>query len=234
MDEYGGGRFGYVNLSAKHLFCLAASESPPEDVVKKIQCDATKTKRKTLLELWSAARPQIQDTSLFLKVLDLAREHQDEKLLEGTYNIWAPNDDKGVTYMVATLNSDKDADHGGLHGLEESLGKGKLFVDVGSCLGLTCLAVTQKYPGTKIVSIEPASPNWLLQQLNLRCNLEHEELKRVKVVLAGVGPNTEDEDSLMAKFMWRPTSTTSVRAWSPAEERKDDDVELLVRWNGDV
>ncbi|KAL3936403.1 MAG: hypothetical protein SGARI_002570 [Bacillariaceae sp.] len=230
-DDFGGGGDyggGWADLTAKHLFCLAASESPPEDIVKEIKCDATHSKRKTLLELWSAARPQMQDTNLFLKVLDLARE-QSEQLLGNDYNIWAPSMDEGKTYMIATLNSDKDVDNGGLHGLDESLGPGKMFVDIGSCLGLTCLAVSRKYPGTKIVSVEPASPNWLLQQLNLRCNLDHDEFKKVKVVLAGVGPNTEDEDSLMAKFMWRPMSTTSARAWTPAEEHKDDDIELVVR-----
>ncbi|KAL3924846.1 MAG: hypothetical protein SGILL_000801 [Bacillariaceae sp.] len=230
FDDYGGGGGygGWADLTAKHLFCLAASENPPEEVVKEIKCDATMSKRKTLLELWSAARPQMQDTNLFLKVLDLARE-QSEELLGNTYNIWAPNLDEGKTYMIATLNSDKDADSGGLHGLDESLGPGKLFLDIGSCLGLTCLAVSRKYPGTKIVSVEPASPNWLLQQINLRCNLDRDEFKKVKVVLAGVGPNTDEEDSLMAKFMWRPISTTSARAWTPAEEHKDDDIELLVR-----
>jgi FkbM family methyltransferase len=231
FDDFGAGAYGYgyVDLTAKHLFCLAASENPPEEVVKEVKCDATMTKRKTLLDLWSSARPQMPDTTLLLKVLDLAREHQNQELLGHNHNIWAPTGDEGMTYMVATLNSDKDVDNGGLHGLDQSLGPGKIFVDVGSCLGLTCLAVSHKYPGTRIVSIEPASPNWLLQQLNLRCNLEHDELKRVKVVLAGVGPNDEDEDSLMAKFMWRPTSTTSVRAWTPAEEHKEDDIELVVR-----
>jgi FkbM family methyltransferase len=229
FDDFAGGDYGgWADLNAKHLFCLAASENPPEEVVKEMKCDATHSKRKTLLELWSAARPQIQDTNLFLKVLDLARE-QMEEVLGSTYNIWAPSSDEGKRYVINTLNSDKDADNGGIRGLDESLGPGKLFVDVGSCLGLTCLAVSRKYPGTKIVSIEPASPNWLLQQLNLRCNLSHDELRKVKVVLAGVGPNTEDEDSLMAKFMWRPVSTTSARAWSPAEEHKDEDIELMVR-----
>ncbi|KAG7367444.1 FkbM family methyltransferase [Nitzschia inconspicua] len=230
FDDFGGGGgFGFTELSAKHLFCLAASENAPKEVVEEIKCDATMTKRKTMLELWSAARPQMQDTSLFLNVLDLAREHKNQQVLGRYFNIWAPNGDEGMSYMLSTLNSDKDVDHGGLHGLDESLGPGKLFVDVGSCLGLTCLAVTHKYPNTKIVSIEPASPNWLMQQLNLRCNLEKDDLKKIKVVLAGVGPNTEDEESLMAKFMWRPTSTTSVRAWTPAGEHKDGDIELVVR-----
>jgi FkbM family methyltransferase len=102
-------------------------------------------------------------------------------------------------------------------------------VDVGSGMGLTALAVMQMYPMTKIVSIEPASPNWLLQELNLRCNLPKKELSKIKVLLAGVGPNDEDEDNMMAKLMWRPTSTTSTRSWTPADEFGPDDIELLVR-----
>jgi FkbM family methyltransferase len=231
MDDLtgdGGGGGGWVDLSAKHLFCLAASENPPEEVQKELLCDASGKKRKTLLELWSAARAQMQD-SVFLKVLDLAREHRGKQLLGRTYNIWAPNMDDGLSFMIDSLNSDKDVDNGGLYGLDEALGRGKLFVDVGSCLGMTCLAINSKYPGTKIVSLEPASPNWLLQELNFRCNLDHDEFKRFHVVLAGVGPNTEDEDNMMAKLMWRPTATTSTRAWTPADEQKSDDIELVVR-----
>jgi FkbM family methyltransferase len=224
----GGGGGGWVDLSAKHLFCLAASENPPAEVQKEFLCDAAGRKRKALLELWSAARAQMQD-SVFLKVLDLAREHPSKELLGRTYNIWAPNLDDGLSFMIDSLNSEKDVDNGGLHGLDEALGPGKMFVDVGSCLGMTCLAINSKYPGTKIVSLEPAAPNWLLQELNLRCNLDHDEFKNFHVVLAGVGPNTEDEDNMMAKLMWRPTATTSTRAWTPADEHKSDDIELVVR-----
>ena len=117
-------------------------------------------------------------TDLLLKVLDLARE-RNQDIMGKSYDIWAPSNDDGVQFMVNTLNEDKDADNGGLNGLEESLGPGKIFVDVGSCLGLTCLAVNNKYPGTNIVSIEPASPNWLLQELNLRCNLPHMNSKKL-------------------------------------------------------
>lgn len=227
LDDYRGDYSDYLELSAKHLFCLAASVNAPKAVTNEIKCDGGNKKRRTLLELWSAARSQMQ-TDLLLKVLDLARE-RNQDIMGKSYDIWAPSNDDGVQFMVNTLNEDKDADNGGLNGLEESLGPGKIFVDVGSCLGLTCLAVNNKYPGTNIVSIEPASPNWLLQELNLRCNLPHMEFKKISVVLAGVGPNTDDEDNIMAKLMWRPTSTTSTRSWTPSEEFQDDDVELFVR-----
>eukprot|EP00536_Pseudo-nitzschia_multiseries_P014624 jgi/Psemu1/246200/estExt_Genewise1.C_7410001 len=223
FDDYDG----LVSVSARHLFCLAATEKSPGAVRNEIQCDAGGKKRRTLLDLWSAARSQIPQ-DLLLKVLDLARE-QIEDILGKSYNIWAPYKDDGVFYIVDTLNANENADLGGINGLEESLGPGKLFVDVGSCLGLTCLAINAKYPGTKIVSIEPASPSWLLQEINLRCNLPKKEFKNIKIILGGVGPNTEDEDDLMSKFMWRPASTTSTRSWTQADENKGDEVELLVR-----
>lgn len=220
--------YNYLDPSAKYLFCLAASESAPETVTDQIACDAGNKKRRTLLDLWSAARAQMSQ-DLLLSVLDIARE-QNVSILGKNYNIWTPKKDEGSKFMVTvSLNSDKDVDNGGLHGLEEALGPGKVFVDVGSCLGLTCLVINNKYPGTKIVSIEPASPNWLLQEINLRCNLPKKEFKKIKVVLAGVGTNTDDEDDLMAKLMWRPTSTTSTRSWTPADERKPGEIELLVR-----
>mmetsp|Transcript_18326 Transcript_18326/g.42218 ORF Transcript_18326/g.42218 Transcript_18326/m.42218 type:complete len:608 (-) Transcript_18326:59-1882(-) len=217
---------GYGNLSAKHLFCVAATENPPEAVTKEISCDGSKLKRKSLLELWSEARPKLQ-LDLILNVLSIAQERE-ETILNKAYNIWAPAGDKGIEYMVNTLNSDTDVDNGGLNGLESALGPGKIFLDVGGCLGLTCLVINDKYPGTKIVSFEPASPNWLLQEINLRCNLRHEEFKKVRIVMAGVGANTEEEETTMRKLMWRPTSTTSTRSWTPASEFQEDDVELVV------
>jgi FkbM family methyltransferase len=225
-DEYPSDPDKSVDISARHLFCIAASESPPEIVTNQIACDGTNKKRKTLLELWSAARPRMQ-LDLMLKVLDLARE-DNHSILENSYNIWAPKNDDGVMYMVNTLNSDADVDNGGLNGLEDALGPGKTFVDVGSCLGLTCLVINDKYPGTKIVSLEPASPSWLLQEINLRCNMPHKEFKELSIILGGVGANSDEEDSTMAKLMWRPTSTTSTRSWTPSTEFQEDDVELVV------
>eukprot|EP00531_Pseudo-nitzschia_arenysensis_P018025 CAMPEP_0116125742 /NCGR_PEP_ID=MMETSP0329-20121206/5970_1 /TAXON_ID=697910 /ORGANISM="Pseudo-nitzschia arenysensis, Strain B593" /LENGTH=581 /DNA_ID=CAMNT_0003619797 /DNA_START=119 /DNA_END=1864 /DNA_ORIENTATION=+ len=224
---FNGDYDNYVTLSAKHLFCMAATENPPEAVTKEIMCDGSKRKRKTLLELWSAARSQMSE-DLLKKVLNIARERTEEISGE-TYNLWAPQDDDGIEYMVNTLNSNEDVDRGGLNGLEGALGPGKIFVDVGSCLGLTCLVINKKYPGTKIVSVEPASPNWLLQEINLRCNVPRKEFKTMKVMLEGVGANNDEEDNMMAKLMWRPTATTATRSWTPASESKEGDEELVVR-----
>jgi FkbM family methyltransferase len=229
MGEEEGFHRGYgMRITAQHLFCVAAYELPPKEITDNLICDAEGSKRKALLELWSSAASQM-DQSLLVKVLGLAHEKPNQLLLKKLYHLWAPENDEGLTYMLASLNDENNADHGGLHGLQESLGPGKLFVDVGSCLGLTTLAVTQLYEGTKIVSIEPAQPNWLLQQLNLRCNLDETELRQAHVVLAGVGPNTEEEDSLMGKVTWRPAATTSTRSWTPGAEHRPDDIELKVK-----
>ena len=225
--DFNGG--AWAEITAKHLFCLAASQQPPQEIVKEVVCDASGQKRQTLLDLWSAARAQISSSQDIHKILELTKERKYETLLGTNYNLWAPDGDEGLTYMLATLNSDQNVDNGGIHGLQQNLGPGKLFVDVGSCLGTTVLAIQQQYPGTKIVSLEPASPNWLLQELNLRCNLDSNQLHNIKIVLAGVGPNNQDEDNLMAKLMWRPTATTSTRAWTPSEEHRNDDMELVVR-----
>ena len=230
FDDFEGDFPEYGSISATHLFCMAASEieKTPENLKKNIKCDGAGEKRKSLLGLWSSARSQIGDVNLLKKVLDLATETS-VNIMGKPYRIWYPYLDHGTTFLISALNSEKNADNGGLLGLEDVLGPGKTFVDVGSCLGLTCLAINQKYPGTKIVSVEPASPNWLLQEITLRCNLSHNELKNTSIILAGVGSNTDEEDSMMAKFMWRPTSISSARSWTPADEYQAEDVELVVK-----
>ena len=246
MNGEMAGEWNYVQVTAKHLFCVAAYDTrAPKEITDQLQCDAEKTKRQTLLDLWSAARAQFPSTELLVKVLETAKEQNNQLLLDRMYHLWAPDLDDGLSFMLNSLNDENDMEHGiPVRNLKENLlvvhdedhdgpvsshKKKKLFVDVGSCLGLTTLCVNHLYPGTKIVSIEPAHPNWLLQELNLRCNLRHDELRNIHVILGGVGPNTEDEDSLMGKVLWRPKATTSTRAWTPKDEHGDDDVELIIK-----
>ena len=238
MNGEMAGDWNYVQVTAKHLFCVAAYDTrAPKEVTDQLQCDAENTKRQTLLDLWSAARAQFPSSELLVKVLDAAKEQTNQLLLERMYHLWAPDMDDGLSYMLGSLNDETNIDHGmPVRNLKENLipdqpgsQKRKLFVDVGSCTGLTTLAVNHLYSGTKIVSIEPAHPNWLLQELNIRCNLSHDELRNIHVVLGGVGPNTEDEDNLMGKVLWRPKATTSTRAWTPREEHGEDDIELVIK-----
>ena len=193
-----------------------------------------------LLQVWSQARADMT-LEVLKKTLTLATEHS-RTLLTKPLSLWAPASDDGLEYMMNVLNDPvKTADHGGVLGLENNLGAGKLFVDVGSCLGLTSMAIQILYPGTKIVSIEAASPNWLLQQVNWKCNAKEllgstSDLvasdpsqvatpKEPTILMGGVGPETGG----MAKLLWRPKATTSTRSWSPASERDESAVELLVK-----
>jgi FkbM family methyltransferase len=156
------------------------------------------------------------------KTLDLAFEHT-QKLLDHEVHVWSPWEDDGLTYTLNDLNTGKEWNHGGIKGLDSALGPHKLFLDVGSNLGLTAMGISLTYPGTAVVAIEPAAPSWLMQELNLRCNSLSPQ-PHIRSVLAGVGPKNDG----LGKVMWRPSSTTSTRTWTPKSEHKDDDIELTI------
>jgi hypothetical protein len=167
-------------------------------------------------------------------------------------HLWTAPDDIGLLYTAKILNeqvaNQRLGRYGGLAGLAETLGPGRLYVDIGSGLGLEAMAVALLYPGTEIVSIEAAPTNWLLQEMNWRCNnfdgqqrpppdqRDATTLERPQVHLAGIGISSGSASQL-AKFLWRPTATTSTRAWglSVEEEKtilKDiglEDIEVPVK-----
>lgn len=223
---------GYDEMTAMELFCLAASTSTvAADKVKRyqdrIRCDATGTRQEALLDLWTSARAKIQNEALLLKTLGLAVETT-RSLGQHTLNLWAPRNDDGMNYIISQVGNQEESarlNGNNFYGLSHNLGPDHLYVDVGSCLGITTLAVILQYPKTKVVSIEPASPNWLMQEINLKCNLEDHQ--QPKVLLAGVGPHTKE--TMAAKLLWRPSAVTSTRAWTPREEKIDsEDEELFV------
>lgn len=110
------------------------------------------------------------------------------------------------------------------------VGADKLFVDVGSALGLTSMLVSYLYPKTSIVSIEPAAPSWLIQNINYRCNLSHTQLQYIHPILAGVGTKHHDDSDSMMKMVWRPSMTTATRSWNPEKDYDfAEDIELMVR-----
>ena len=219
-------------MTAKELFCLAAStttlsEEKLKPYKERIECDATGTKQEALLDLWSSARAKIQSEALLLKTLSLATETT-RTLGEHTLNLWAPRNDDGMNFIISQVtNETANAQENGnnFFGLSHNLGPDHLYVDVGSCLGITTLAVILQYPKTKVVSVEPAAPNWLMQEINLKCNLEEDQYPTV--LLAGIGPHTRE--SMAAKLLWRPSSVTATRAWTKKEEKQDaEDEELFV------
>mmetsp|Transcript_37273 Transcript_37273/g.68487 ORF Transcript_37273/g.68487 Transcript_37273/m.68487 type:complete len:657 (+) Transcript_37273:138-2108(+) len=241
-----------LKLTGRHLFCLAAealtlpkstSESTPDPST---HCDIHSfEKREELLYLWSSARSQMPE-EVIQKTLRLVTEHK-ESLRENEVHLWYPDDDKGTEGMLRVLNSGfqgkqaynfdsepADSSHDDLyrfHDLPSKFvgGSNKLFVDVGSALGLTSMLITYLYPGTTVVSIEPASPSWLIQNINYRCNLSHNQLQYIHPILAGVGTKHHDDNDSMMKMIWKPSMTTATRNWNP--EKDFDfavDIELMV------
>lgn len=234
-------------VTGAHLFCLAAlpqldGRNGDETAFwnDKVRCNVRGDKQATILDLWSTARAEISDEEILQKTLRVATE-QSVILLGKELFVWAALNDHGTTYMINSINeqarNQSQKKYGGVAGLSDNLGLGKLYVDVGSGLGYNAMTVALLYPDTEIVSIEAAPPNWLLQEMNWRCNdfpsVGHK--KRAQVLLAGVGPSTGT--SQLANFLWRPTATTNTRAWSlsPEEQAKAglsqsrDDLEVSVK-----
>mmetsp|Transcript_13395 Transcript_13395/g.28307 ORF Transcript_13395/g.28307 Transcript_13395/m.28307 type:complete len:523 (+) Transcript_13395:1-1569(+) len=210
-----------------------------------IHCDmSTFEIRESLLNLWSSARSQMP-VEVITKTLRLVTE-QKESLRGNEVYIWHPKDDEGTKGMLRVLNSGfegrevynfdtepADQSHDDLYRFwdlpPKFVGPNKLFVDVGSALGLTSMLMAYTYPGTTIVSIEPASPSWLIQNINYRCNLSHEKLQYVHPILAGVGTKHHDDSDSMMKMTWKPSLTTATRSWSPEKEFDfAKDIELTV------
>ena len=92
------------------------------------------------------------------------------------------------------------------------------------------MLISYTYPKTSIVSIEPAAPSWLIQNINYRCNLSHNQLQYVHPILAGVGTKHHDDNDSMMKMVWRPSMTTATRSWNPEKDYDFAvDIDLTVR-----
>eukprot|EP00984_Skeletonema_dohrnii_P005783 scaffold2041_cov102-Skeletonema_dohrnii-CCMP3373.AAC.4 len=255
--EFGGGSDYFDNktqlkLTARHLFCLAAegitlpkSTTLDESDDPSIHCDIDNFEtRESLLNLWSSARAQISE-DIIKKTLGLVTEHK-ETLRGHDVHVWYPNRDQGSEGMLRVLNSafegsltynfDSEPAEDGQDDLyrfwdipSQFVGENKLFVDVGSALGFTSMLMAYEYPRTTVVSIEPASPSWLIQNINFRCNLSEEQRSYVHPILAGVGTKHHDDNDSMMKMVWKPSMTTATRNWNI--ERDFDfgqDIELTV------
>ena len=257
-EDYYSNRFNQLpppglRLTARHLFCLVAEALTLPTITNNnkslnnptIHCDITSMDvRDELYSLWSSARSQMSE-EVIQKTLRTVTEHK-ENLREKEVYIWYPQDDKGTEGMLRVLNSNfmgkaaynfdsepADYSHDNLYRFHDLptkfVGENKLFVDVGSALGLTVMLISYLYPTTTIVSIEPASPSWLIQNINYRCNLPHDQLQYIHSILAGVGTKHHDDNDSMMKMVWRPSMTTATRSWNP--EREFDfavDMELNV------
>jgi len=232
MDDYGGGVRENIyeslpGVNGRDLFCLVAGAEKFTERFKKakheeLNCDAIGSKREALLNVWSSARSQMP-IDMINKVLDISVEAvfslTDDYLKDGYQYIWKPKEDDTVEYYVRNLSETNSIK--GLTLLEKKEG---LFVEVGSGLGISTLAVSLMYPDASVLSIEPAMPSWLLQRMNHVCNLPSGS-KIPQSILSGVGPKHDG----MNKMMWRPASTGTTRAWTPKSEQTDQDIELVVR-----
>jgi FkbM family methyltransferase len=251
----GGGDFYYDNtqlkLTARHLFCLAAEgitlpkSTTSGDPDPSLHCDIDNFEiRESLLSLWSSARAQISD-DIIKKTLNIVTEHK-ETLRGHDVHIWYPQNDLGTEGMLRVLNSafegsltynfdsePADEGHDDLYRFwnipSQYVGENKLFVDVGSALGLTSMLIAYEYPRTTVVSIEPASPSWLIQNINFRCNLSEEQRSYVHPILAGVGTKHHDDNDSMMKMIWKPRMTTATRNWNLDKDFDfGTDIELTV------
>jgi FkbM family methyltransferase len=234
-----------LQLTARHLFCLIAEALTLPTIITEdtsikidnptIHCDITSMEiRDELYSLWSSARSQMSE-EVIQRTLRTVIEHK-ETLREKEVYIWYPKGDKGTEGMLRVLNSNymgkatynfdsEPADYNShdnlyrFHDLPTKfVGENKLFVDVGSALGLTVMLISYLYPTTTIVSIEPASPSWLIQNINYRCNVPHNQLQYIHSILAGVGTKNHDDNDSMMKMIWRPSMTTATRSWNPEKE----------------
>lgn len=186
-----------------------------------------------LLLLWSQARSEFYNVTTLLQTLQVATEQDKTLVLDHTsptnkhnYNMhfWAPSQDDGTEYMLRTFNDAYKAniENGGtILGIQPNLGGGKLFVDIGSGLGYTSMLITLLYPGTDIVSVEAAPPNWLLQQMNWICHANLWPNGTRTVLLGGIGPSTQHTQ--MSQFVWNSQDTSSTRSWMDDTKKKVDD-----------
>lgn len=233
--------------SAIALFCQAAAVRSSTATTKKMinnnnnqstnhdWCDPnTDPGRKRLFRIWEIVRNQIDDTDLIRRVMGIARGNQ-YTIMDDRYHVtlWAPPADIGITTVLEELKTDgygmKNLILPTLRSEAADVGNAKIiryFVDIGANLGIISLAVALETAMinniTRIVAIEAASPTWLFQQLNLRCNLE-DDTNQVISVLAGL-----DSKPGTLQMTWREHSTTSTRSWTPDTERSATDVELIV------
>lgn len=235
-----------LKLNAQHLFCLVADsltlpkfKPTSESSLKNVQdptihCDLESFEiRESLLYLWSSAKSQMPE-DILVKTLRLVTEHK-ETFRGNEAHLWYPPGDKGAEGMLRVINSayngqatynfdsePADSTHDDLYRFwdipKKYVGPNKLFVDVGSALGFTSMLMSYLYPETVIVAIEPAAPSWLIQNLNYRCNLSHDQRQYVHPILAGVGTKHHDDNDYMMKMIWRPSMTTATRSWNPEKD----------------
>lgn len=188
----GGDASGEVVDTARALFCLIA---------KSRGTTTHGDDQEAFLEIYRLARRTISEPATLRHLLQQAVPIRTSLLADDKFpvELWAPDRDQG---LLQALN--------GLRNITGwPLGPGTFMVDVGSHLGLLELLVQFQFPGTSILSLEPAPGNWLYQLLNLAHNLDREALRRTTVLNVAV---TENDNATIPLF-WQHYATGSCTSW---------------------
>jgi FkbM family methyltransferase len=225
-DGFGFAEQGWPSdrqVTGRDLMCLVAGSEKFQQGFDKSQkvplnCDAQGLRREALLSIWSSARGAQMPLDMVKKVLDLAVE-KNVVLVGKKLNLWIPKNEGHLTFYSEELNKEESS----VRNIDALASPKGLFVDIGSGLGLSTLAVSILYPQATVFSIEPAMPSWLLQRISLGCNLEP-DAKLPHTIMSGVGAKPDG----MLKMRWSPSASEKTRAWTPASERTKDDIELTV------
>ncbi|KAK1742451.1 hypothetical protein QTG54_007016 [Skeletonema marinoi] len=125
------------------------------------------------------------------KTLGLVTEHK-ETLRGHDVHVWYPNKDQGSEGMLRVLNSAFE---------------GSLTYNFDSEPAEDGQDDLYRF-GTSLRNfIEPASPSWLIQNINFRCNLSEEQRSYVHPILAGVGTKHHDDNDSFTKGNTRRLAT---------------------------
>ena len=198
------------------LYCSIAQQQDEEAKWFDTRCPAAT--RTQLLRLWKTLRDAVQDDSILKLGLSVAQPISYSIAKHSNLKIWAPKDDQGVAQVIRELSQ---RDYGDFFPLLTS--PDSLFLDGGSNLGFVTLLTALETNAT-IVSFEAASPTWIMQQLNLVCNLSEIRLHSVHSQLAALG--SKDGDSI--QLQWRQESTITVRGWDAPPSFVHSTVNCLV------
>uniref|UniRef100_A0A7S4VCK7 Methyltransferase FkbM domain-containing protein n=1 Tax=Ditylum brightwellii TaxID=49249 RepID=A0A7S4VCK7_9STRA len=216
--------------SGTHLMCLAAGTPGLLNVEHSFQCDVLSPSARTaVLDIWSLIRPQVS-LDLIQTTLDLIREFEVDFVDDVKINVWHHDYDTGFRWVHERIIQPGYQDYLRTLPLADDT-ETKLFVDAGSHHGLVSLAVKLLYPTLPVIAIEPAPPNFIMQNLNFICNLPPNDPSAPSNMqtqphssMAGIA-----HKEMMAKFNWDPHETGATRSWSPSDIYTADNAEISVR-----
>jgi len=181
------------------------------DVTTTTTASTCKASQQQLMELWTHLRTTVNNDAALQVALTsgvLSPHHSIGKYQGDPLHLWVPGQDVGVNQVIGEL---KRGDYGDFFSTLEQHGEKGLFLDGGSNLRFVTLLAALELAHTTIVAFEASSPTWILQQLNLVCNLSPQRLTTIHSMLAALG--SREYECSFVEFEWRPTSTITGRNW---------------------